>query len=251
MSSAAQINANRANSQSSSGPKTEAGKARSSHNAVKSALTGQTVALPTDDVPAYLNLVQSLIDLHHPITLEENFLVQSLADTEWRLQRIPTLESGLYALGRRELSDLHSECADPQLRENLIETEIYLKFERNLKNLSLQEARLLRRRAKDLARLLQIQAERKEAQEAAKKPTPEKTVAASAAALFNEAQAAAANPPLDLAALGFEFSTQQFAAYFATLTAARKQQLLQEALKGGSAASTCTKGEQTTQQTAA
>jgi hypothetical protein len=197
MSSAAQINANRANSQFSSGPKTEAGKARSSHNAVKSALTGQSVVLLTDDVPAYEHLVQSLIDLHRPITPEENFLVQALADTEWRLQRIPGLESGLYALGRRELAGLHPECADPQLRENLIETEVHLKFERNLKNLNLQEARLLRMRAKDLARLLQIQAERKEAQEIAKKQTPEKPVPAAAAA---------ENPSLDISGIGFDFS---------------------------------------------
>jgi hypothetical protein len=104
MSSAAQTAANRANSQQSTGPKTEAGKAISSHNAVKSALTGQTVLLPTDDVPAYQLLVQTLIDLHRPITYEEKILVQSLADTEWRLLRIPTLESGIYALGRREAS---------------------------------------------------------------------------------------------------------------------------------------------------
>jgi hypothetical protein len=207
MSSAAQANANRANSQFSTGPKTEAGKAIASHNAVKSALTGQTILLPTDDVAAYQRLVQTLIDLHRPATYEEKILVQSLADTEWRLLRIPTLESGIYGLGRCELADLHPECSDPQLRSALIETEIYLKYERQLKNLSLQETRLLRMREKDRARLRAMQAERQEAQEKAKKQNPEKTVPASAIDLFNEAKhAAAQNPALDISQIGFEFS---------------------------------------------
>ncbi len=207
MSSTAQTAANRANSQQSTGPKTDAGKAISSHNAVKSALTGQTVLLPTDDVAAYQRLVQIFIDRHRPVTYQEKILVQSLADTEWRLLRIPSLESGIYAIGRTELVDLHPECPDPLLRSALIETEIYLKYERHLKNLSLQETRLLRMREKDLARLREIQAERKEAQESAKKQTPEKTVPASAIDLFNEAKRAAAqNPALDISAIGFEFS---------------------------------------------
>jgi hypothetical protein len=49
----ARLNANRANSQFSTGPKTEEGKAKSSLNAVKTGLTGRTVFLPTDDIHAY------------------------------------------------------------------------------------------------------------------------------------------------------------------------------------------------------
>ena len=197
MSTAAQTSANRANSQFSSGPKTEAGKAKSSHNAVKSALTGQTILLPTDDVPAYQRLVQTLIDLHRPVSYEEQLLVQSLADLEWRLLRIPTLESGLYALGRMEFAGLHSECQDPQLRAALIETQIYLKYERNLRNLSLQETRLCRMRQKDLARLREIQAERKEAAQAAAKRQPAKAA---------PAPDAAPNPVPAADEIGFEFS---------------------------------------------
>jgi hypothetical protein len=197
MSSAAQVNANRANSQFSSGPKTEAGKAVSSHNAVKSALTGQTILLPTDDVAPYQTLVQSLIDLHKPVSYEEQILVQSLADTEWRLRRIPTLESGIYGLGRRELADLHPECQDPQLRAALIETEIFLKYQRELSNLSLQETRLLRMRQKDLARLRQIQAERQEDEKAAAKRQTTKAASAGIGFGFSNQKPPAA-PALEL-----------------------------------------------------
>jgi len=53
MSTAAQIAANQANSQKSTGPITEAGKAKSSLNAVKTGLTGRTVLLPSEDAAAY------------------------------------------------------------------------------------------------------------------------------------------------------------------------------------------------------
>src|SRR5882757_3801626 len=43
------LEANRANAQLSTGPRSENGKAKSSLNAVKTALTGSTVLLPADD----------------------------------------------------------------------------------------------------------------------------------------------------------------------------------------------------------
>jgi hypothetical protein len=185
MSSAAQINANRANSQFSTGPTTDAGKAKSSHNAVKSALTGQTVLLPTDDVPAYEKLSQAMIDLHRPATYHEEILVQSLIDTEWRLRRIPALESAIYAVGRRELADL------PLADRDTIDAQIFFKYERHLKNLSLQEARLRRNYEKDLARLRALQTERHEGEQAAAKPATPKPAPAPVVA----------NPEI-----GFEFS---------------------------------------------
>jgi hypothetical protein len=170
MSSASQINANRANSQFSTGPTSDAGKIRSSHNAVKSALTGQTVLLPADDVPAYEKLVQAMLELHRPTTYHEEALVQSLIYTEWRLRRIPSLEASIDAVGLREF-------ADPFMADrDAIDAQIFLNYERQLKNLSIQEARLRRMYDKDLARLCALQAERKEAEQAAaKSATPEKT----------------------------------------------------------------------------
>jgi len=172
MSSASQINANRANSQFSTGPTSDAGKAKSSHNALKSALTGQTILLPTDDVPAYEKLAQAMLDVHRPATYHEEALVQSLIYTEWRLRRIPSLEASIYAVGRREF-------ADPFIADrDTIDAQIF-KYERQLKNLSIQEARLRRMYDKDLARLRALQADRKEAEQAAAKEVakraPEKT----------------------------------------------------------------------------
>jgi hypothetical protein len=155
--SEAQLIANKKNAQHSTGPKTEAGKRASSCNAVKTALTGMTILLPTDDVAAYEKLGQKLIAQHQPANYHEELLVQSLIDTEWRLRRIPSLESGIYEIGRSELADT--------VPAHLLETQISFKYERPLKNLRLHEARLRRYRGNDLKALKELQAARRENEE--------------------------------------------------------------------------------------
>ena len=81
MSSAKQLAANRANAQLSSGPATPEGKAKVSHNALKTGLTGRTVLLPTDDVAAYQAHLERTFQHFAPETDEEKRLTQSLADT--------------------------------------------------------------------------------------------------------------------------------------------------------------------------
>jgi hypothetical protein len=88
---------NRKNAQLSTGPVTEAGKAIASLNALKSGLTGRTVLLSIDDAAQYKTHIQSYEDHFQPIGPEEQALVQSLADTSWRLARIPGLEMAIYA----------------------------------------------------------------------------------------------------------------------------------------------------------
>jgi hypothetical protein len=160
--------ANRENAQLSTGPVTEAGKAKSSLNALKSALTGRTVLLSTDDAAQYQTHIQSYEDHFNPVGPEEQALVQSLADTSWRLARIPGLEMALYAQGRIEFSDEFEE-QDEAVRPALIEAQTYLAYEKQIRNLHLQEARLVRRREKETAELSRLQQERiaKEVREAA------------------------------------------------------------------------------------
>jgi hypothetical protein len=156
----ARLNSNRANSQFSTGPRSDEGKAKSSMNAVKTGLTGRTVVLPTDDIHAY----QGHLDRHFlkfaPATDDEKALTQSIADTEWRLLRIAPLESGLYAVGRRKLADLFPEEKDPVNRQALIDVEIFTTYRRDFTNLSLQERRLRSQRNADVAELEKLQKER-------------------------------------------------------------------------------------------
>ncbi len=104
--------ANRANAQLSTGPASAAGKAKSSLNAVKTGLTGRTVLLPSEDAEAYETHLLQYLEEFQPVGIRETQLVQNLADTQWRLDRIPSLENGIFALGRRRYAD---QFADPHL----------------------------------------------------------------------------------------------------------------------------------------
>jgi hypothetical protein len=160
MASDAQITANRANAQLSTGPTSPEGKAKSSLNAVKTGLTGRTVLLPTDDVALYQAHIAKFVERYNPVGDEEKSLVQSIADTEWRLQRIPSLEAGIYALGCLEFAELFPD-QEESVRKQLIEAKTFLAYQRQLSNLSVQETRLRRQKEKDLATLKQLQEDRK------------------------------------------------------------------------------------------
>src|SRR5271163_2464885 len=90
---------NRANSQHSTGPKTLEGKQKSSLNALRHGLTGQIVVMPTEDLEAYQLHLKSFTDEYHPVGATEAHLVQALADTSWRLNRVAALETNLLLLG--------------------------------------------------------------------------------------------------------------------------------------------------------
>ncbi len=151
--------ANRKNAERSTGPRTDAGKARSSRNAVRGALTGRVVVLPNDDLDAYQTHVLGYKQQFKPCTDYELGLVQALADTDWRLQRIPHLIMALMTKGREEFAEAfhHLKPAERAVR---IELETTLKYEKQLRNLQLQENRLHRRHEKDVAELRSVQRER-------------------------------------------------------------------------------------------
>jgi hypothetical protein len=104
--------------------------------------------------------VQSFFTGWDPQTDDERTLVQAIADTEWRLLRIPSLEAGLYALGRFEFAaEFASE--DPDTRQCLIQVKTFQVYRRDFTNLSLQEARLRRQRDRDAEKLTELQEERR------------------------------------------------------------------------------------------
>ncbi len=86
---------NRANSAHSTGPRTKSGKQRSSLNALSHGLTARTAVLPTEDPDAYQRHVQQFLDEYAPATPTETQLVHEIANTAWRLNRIPFLEAEL------------------------------------------------------------------------------------------------------------------------------------------------------------
>lgn len=181
--------ANRANSQLSSGPKTEEGKAKSSLNAVKTGLCGRTMLLADEEeAAAYREHIARFVQHWQPVGLREHTLVQSLADTQWRLESIPGLESGVYARGRLRYAELYAEVEDATVRRVLLDAHVEDVDGKTLKNLRLHERRLTNRYEQDLKELNELQAERR-VQEQQKE------------------QESVAQPKSMTAAVGFEFTT--------------------------------------------
>jgi hypothetical protein len=86
---------NRANSQRSTGPRTDTSKQRSSLNALRHGVTAASAVLPSEDPAAYDAHRCGFFDEYRPATPTETQFVQVLADTSWRLNRIPLLEADL------------------------------------------------------------------------------------------------------------------------------------------------------------
>lgn len=85
MSSEAQIAANQANTQHSTGPNTTAGKAVSSRNRLSHGLAGAFILLNTENKAEYENLLRSLQDEYQPSTATEQLLVTPWHSiTGWR-----------------------------------------------------------------------------------------------------------------------------------------------------------------------
>ncbi len=132
---------NRANSKHSTGPRTESGKKRSSQNALSHGLTCRTAVLPTESQTNYEQHCKTFRDEYQPANATETQLVQELADTSWRLNRIPLLEASL-------LSAPSPESPTPAVAA--------------LATLGLHGARLSRQFEKTLDKLRAIQSERKD-----------------------------------------------------------------------------------------
>ena len=115
--------------------------------------------LPSDDAALYHAHIAAYQKQFQPVGHEECALVQSLADIRWRLNRIPGLEMAVYTRGRIEFSGTYS--GPPEEIRAMIDLETFTKYEKQLRNLNLQENRLARRREKELAELLALQQQRK------------------------------------------------------------------------------------------
>ena len=141
---------NRANAQHSTGPSTDAGKHRSSRDAITHGLTAETAVLPSEDLAAFQRHVQQFLDEYRPATPTETHLVHELANTAWRQKRIPLLEA-----------EALSRAANPPTEQARIDFDI-VDAHRLLTNLGLHGHRLSRQFQKTLEQLRAIQAERRE-----------------------------------------------------------------------------------------
>ena len=98
MTSLKQIEANRRNAKNSTGPRSEAGKQRSSCNAVRHGLTAETVIEPLEDAEDYAAFEEAIAASFDPETAVERELILRLASLLWRLRRATSIETALFQI---------------------------------------------------------------------------------------------------------------------------------------------------------
>jgi hypothetical protein len=91
-----QIEANRLNAQSCTGPKTEEGKARSSQNALKTGLYSQKEVIATESQEDYEALAADYHNHYTPANPHERSLVDALVRYEWLSRRYMAADTALW-----------------------------------------------------------------------------------------------------------------------------------------------------------
>jgi len=98
-----QVAANRLNAKRSTGPRTLAGKAKVSVNAVKHGLTGRDVVLPGENAEDFDTFHGDVLTCLNPKSALEGLLAEKIVADAWRLRRVPIFEALLYKYGCKEL----------------------------------------------------------------------------------------------------------------------------------------------------
>jgi hypothetical protein len=121
MKSLKQLEANKANARKSSGPITEAGKARSRVNSRKHGFTATRIVIGDEDPDEFEELRHGLTAPYDPQGTTECDLVEYLAGICWRLRRFPLFEAAIYAVRQAQVDAEFRE--DEAKRRRLRDTD--------------------------------------------------------------------------------------------------------------------------------
>ncbi len=111
MSTEAQIAANKANAQHSTGPKTPAGKAASSANHIRHGFTGEFRLLSFEDPQDYEILHRDLVHEHKPSTPTEQILVERMAQHQFLLGRALKYQTAVLELSGKPAGEKERSLA--------------------------------------------------------------------------------------------------------------------------------------------
>jgi hypothetical protein len=89
MATPAQVAANRANAQRSTGPRSAEGKSRSRFNALQHGVDANSIVIPGEDPEAYESLAADYRRQYHPGEPSEHFHVESMIQADWLKRRAP------------------------------------------------------------------------------------------------------------------------------------------------------------------
>ena len=106
MTSPKRVEANRKNAAKSTGPKTDAGKARTARNSTKHGLTAQLETVP-DALDGYRETLRGWVDELRPSGVVERALVERACRGAWRLDRCARYEDAAVARLARDAAERH------------------------------------------------------------------------------------------------------------------------------------------------
>ncbi len=112
-------------------------------HAVRHPVTAQVIVMPGEELSAFQSFGQNFFAELLPCGVVENQLVQTLADTQWRLNRIRAHEANLFALGHQE----HAPCiqtGEPSIQAALAAAVTLRNNTELLKSLGTHEQQLSR-----------------------------------------------------------------------------------------------------------
>ncbi len=105
MASPAQIAANRANAQKSTGPRSVEGKSASRFNALKHGMDAASIIIPGEDPEVYDSLVAQYLIEYGPQSASESFHVDTMIRADWQKRRLEAVEADLFRIIMTESPD--------------------------------------------------------------------------------------------------------------------------------------------------
>jgi hypothetical protein len=137
------MESNRRNAQKSTGPTSEIGRKTSSLNALRHGLTARVVVLPSEDLAAYKTFSDEYLASLAPDTFPERQCAQTIIDTQWRLNRVRSIEEGMLALGHQS-PEGQIDYGHPEIHAALTAAVVWRDHSQAFVNLSMHEQRLYR-----------------------------------------------------------------------------------------------------------
>jgi hypothetical protein len=157
-----QLEANRANAQKSTGPKSEAGKSRSSLNALRHGLTGHVVVLPQEDREAFEQFHANIAADLNPESDHERELARTYATTLWNLQRALAIQDNLFTLGLMEEVAENLNIEDPQAHNAITCAKTFRQESAAFSRISLYAQRLTNQSKTLLRQFEEVQTRRRQ-----------------------------------------------------------------------------------------
>ena len=121
-----QINANRKNAQKCTGPKTAAGRAISSQNALKTGLDAKSEVIRTENRADYEALTAEYYTRFYPTVPEERSLVDTLVTSEWLRRRYVRADAAVW---EQRFEDTKSEAVGRVFKER---SDIFVRVDRRI-----------------------------------------------------------------------------------------------------------------------